>query len=520
MSGLGQFGNAGDFAWNSQTYNMNRKPGAPPVGSGANTNTNTNNLQSQQNKPKRQGMFGEDEEGESSLFFNNQNMFRSDKELLSSPSPSQLSQPFGSSSLYVPSLGLNSVSAPQRGMTTNSFQRNSTPTTSIYGALPINLPPQQPGSPNRNLFSSIQNRGGLMNPMQSQQGSTQSAIGNQLKRSNPLSAAFGSSSTTTASFSSISSAFGRPQDGGQPSLDLSEFPTLGNRSSLPPNPMPSTRNYGTVIKQSQEAVPEFQIQQEDFPALPGAQSISTSAANDNMRKTPTSTSESSYESVLSKEGARFPGDRSSSSQPKRGIQTQQDGTVSNIPAGMVTDQFGMVGLLTFIRAAETDSNLVALAPGIDLTTLGLNLNSPENLYSTFQSPWADQPCRPQDIDFHVPPEYLTNVFIREKLAPIKLNRYGDDLLIYLFYMNGGDVLQLAAAAELYTRNWRYHKEEKVWIIRAPGMEPVVKTNTYERGTYYFFDSQNWRKVPKEFLLEYDKLEERPHLPPNFPTPQA
>lgn len=44
---------------------------------------------------------------------------------------------------------------------------------------------------------------------------------------------------------------------------------------------------------------------------------------------------------------------------------------------MVMDQFGMVGLLTFIRAAEIDPNLVALAPGIDLTTLGLNLNSPE-----------------------------------------------------------------------------------------------------------------------------------------------
>ena len=53
------------------------------------------------------------------------------------------------------------------------------------------------------------------------------------------------------------------------------------------------------------------------------------------------------------------------------------GTVSNIPGSMVSDQYGMVGLLTFIRAAETDPNLVALAPGIDLTTLGLNLNSPE-----------------------------------------------------------------------------------------------------------------------------------------------
>ena len=35
-----------------------------------------------------------------------------------------------------------------------------------------------------------------------------------------------------------------------------------------------------------------------------------------------------------------------------------------------------------------------------------------------------------------------------QLAPIKLNRYGEDLLFFLFYMNGGDVLQLAAAAEL------------------------------------------------------------------------
>ena len=34
-----------------------------------------------------------------------------------------------------------------------------------------------------------------------------------------------------------------------------------------------------------------------------------------------------------------------------------------VPPGMVQDQFGMMGLLTFIRAAETDPNLVALALG-------------------------------------------------------------------------------------------------------------------------------------------------------------
>lgn len=108
-------------------------------------------------------------------------------------------------------------------------------------------------------------------------------------------------------------------------------------------------------------------------------------------------------------------------------------------------------------------------------------------------------------------------------------------------MNGGDLLQLLAAVELwvllhnmfikcifvtflwdsqgldlmratgqfipllllnemslssFNRDWRYHKEERVWITRAPGMEPTLKTNTYERGTYYFFDCLNWRKVAK------------------------
>lgn len=51
--------------------------------------------------------------------------------------------------------------------------------------------------------------------------------------------------------------------------------------------------------------------------------------------------------------------------------------MKNIPAGMLNDQFGMAGLLTFLRAIESDPAIVALALGHDLTTLGLNLNSTE-----------------------------------------------------------------------------------------------------------------------------------------------
>ena len=64
-------------------------------------------------------------------------------------------------------------------------------------------------------------------------------------------------------------------------------------------------------------------------------------------------------------------------------------------------------------------------------------------------------------------------------------------------------------------DFRYHKEERVWITRAPGMVPAEKTASYERGTYYFFDISCWRKVPKEFHLDYDKLEDRPSLPSNL-----
>ena len=93
-------------------------------------------------------------------------------------------------------------------------------------------------------------------------------------------------------------------------------------------------------------------------------------------------------------------------------QAKRLGTVTNIPPSMVTDQFGMIGLLTFIRAAETDQHLVSLALGADLTSLGLNLSSDPPLHPTFGGPWAETPCRPQDIDCHVPFEYMTNSTIR------------------------------------------------------------------------------------------------------------
>merc|ERR1719228_3263924 len=290
---------------------------------------------------------------------------------------------------------------------------------------------------------------------------------------------------------------------GPNTFDPSEFPSLGGGGGG--QGMPGRPNYVGMVKQPTEHSSEFQMSNEDFPALPGAPASDPSGGSGSILD---SVKMNSTQLTPEQELAK-------SQQSRKGIQTSPEGLVTNIPANMVVDQFGMIGLLTFIRAAETDPNLVSLALGADLTTLGLNLNSEVNLFPTFGGPWADTPCRPQDIDFRVPHEYLTNTAIREKLAPVKLNRYKDDILFYMFYTNVGDVLQLAAAAELYNRDWRYHKEERVWITRAPGMAPSEKTATYERGTYYFFDVNVWKKVPKEFHLDYDKLEDRPSLPSNL-----
>ncbi|XP_047511512.1 CCR4-NOT transcription complex subunit 2-like isoform X4 [Pieris napi] len=322
----------------------------------------------------------------------------------------------------------------------------------------------------------------------------------------PLSQANSNSMSSMASLprfnsSNYHSVFGEGGDTSTPPLlDLSEFPSLtargaGDQAPAAAPPPPGSKPYVGMVKQPTAEQSEFTMSSEDFPALPGTSSAGGAAP------------------VVPPPDLIHPDTKP----PRKGIQTSPEGKVTNIPDTMIPNQYGIVGLLTFIRAAESDPSLVSLALGQDLTALGLNLNSPDNLYLTFAGPWADTPCRPQDMDYHVPPEYLINGSIREKLAPLRLNRYKEDLLFYLFYCFVGDVLQIAAAAELYNREWRYHMEEKVWISQAPGMPMVEKTSTYERGTYYFFDAHNWRKVAKEFHLDYSKLEGRPQLPPHALT---
>ena len=70
---------------------------------------------------------------------------------------------------------------------------------------------------------------------------------------------------------------------------------------------------------------------------------------------------------------------------------------------MSIDRFSLLGLLGVIRMTNPD--LTTLALGTDLTTLGLNLNSRDNLYRTFASPWAEGPAKGEP-EFTLPQCYV------------------------------------------------------------------------------------------------------------------
>jgi len=180
---------------------------------------------------------------------------------------------------------------------------------------------------------------------------------------------------------------------------------------------------------------------------------------------------------------------------------------STQPQAPAAERFGLLGLLSAIRMSDVDLSTLAL--GTDLTTLGLNLNSPEPLYKTFGSPWADAPCRPEP-ELGTPACYLQQP---PHLSAALFSRLSAECLLYVFYSSPGEDLQLAAAEELANRGWLWHKELKAWLQRAPGDQPV-KTPAGERGSYLFFDVNTWERVRKDnFVLEYAALDETPRRPP-------
>ncbi|XLR38757.1 hypothetical protein S83_023417, partial [Arachis hypogaea] len=131
--------------------------------------------------------------------------------------------------------------------------------------------------------------------------------------------------------------------------------------------------------------------------------------------------------------------------------------------------------------------------GRQLRTVGLNLNSSENLHKTFGSPWSDEPAKGD-------PEFNAYCLLHDAAwLPFKVS--GGNIVLHILQGLFPNYVRIVAI-------W-----EQLMFIRVPNMEPLVRTNTYERGSYLCFDPNTFETVRKDnFVLHYEMLEKRPPLP--------
>jgi hypothetical protein len=66
----------------------------------------------------------------------------------------------------------------------------------------------------------------------------------------------------------------------------------------------------------------------------------------------------------------------------------------------------------------------------------------------------------------------------------------------------------------WNRNWRYHKDLRVWLTKETGTSPSQKQPGGELGMFTIWDSENWEKTRKRIQVAYSDLEEKTN--PVFP----
>ncbi|XP_051137447.1 probable NOT transcription complex subunit VIP2 isoform X2 [Andrographis paniculata] len=347
------------------------------------------------------------------------------------------------------------------------------------------------------------------------------------------------------------------------SFDVNEFPQLSGR---PPSAGGSHGQLGLLQKHNlgfAQQNQEFSIQNEDFPALPGykgglniggtAEYTVNPHPKEQIHDSMPNLMQSQQLSMGRSSGFNFggsypshhpqqhPQQHRSSAMNNSGVsylssgnqdlhfhgpeypQFQQNQSrfmhhfrekdMHSVPGSqIVPDQYGMLGLLNIIKMVNP--SVTSLALGLDLTTLGLNLNSPETLHKKFASPWAEEPVRGE-------PEYkIPECYYAKQPPALKAShfaRFRPETLFYIFYSMPRDEAQLYAAHELHNRGWFYHREHRLWFTRVKNMEPLVQTSTYERGCYYCFDPNTWQTIRKDnFVLQYDLIEAKPVIPVQQP----
>ena len=137
--------------------------------------------------------------------------------------------------------------------------------------------------------------------------------------------------------------------------------------------------------------------------------------------------------------------------------------------------------------------------------------SRRNLPRAADGAWSSRRCDAPSVPIpgsypRSPPPVLEN--------PALFERLDADALFFTFYHQQGTARQYLAARELKRANWRFHKKRGAWFARRE--EPKQSTETYEQGSYIYFDfssSDNagaaggWCQRSKpDFVFHYSQLE--------------
>ncbi|KAF2484905.1 hypothetical protein BDY17DRAFT_247985 [Neohortaea acidophila] len=149
--------------------------------------------------------------------------------------------------------------------------------------------------------------------------------------------------------------------------------------------------------------------------------------------------------------------------------------------------------------------------GHDLTSLGLDLDSPEPLYPTF-TPFQAVGSSGSSLDFHdrhiIPDFTLPSAYTVTNVPPLtsRMGTFNDETLFTIFYQHPRDVLQELAAHELINRDWRWHKVLHQWLQKDTRDSPTTASPLMLRGVYIFFDAMNWRRERRLLELDYESLD--------------
>ncbi|CAI0475080.1 unnamed protein product [Linum tenue] len=321
-----------------------------------------------------------------------------------------------------------------------------------------------------------------------------------------------------------------------------DFPQLTSRPNSaggPQGQLGSLRKQGLGVSPIVQQNQEFSIQNEDFPALPGFKGGNAEYGMDMHQK------EQLHDSTMSMmQSQHFSMGRSagfniggtySSYRPQQQQQHAPAVSSSGVSFPSVNNQDLLHGSDIFPSSHSNYHSQNNGPPGIGLKPL--NSANPVSGIGSYdliqqyhnhqsQSQFRLQQMSGVNQSFRDPViKSMQTQPVAEKfgllglLSVIRMSNpdltslFTVETLFYIFYSMPKDEAQLYAANELYNRGWIYHKEQRLWLIRVPNVEPLVKTPTYERGSYHCFDPNTFEIIRKDnFVLNYDSVEKRPGLP--------